>query len=163
MLFFGHITRMTTPGTKIVSEPYPLNWLALTMLICGAAYVGGCVYFSVHWYWCVAGVVFFLFFAGAVMQQAVVDCGAQVVVEYSRLFGKRLLKTEQLPFSDYEAVCYGYRADGDEILVGLRHRSKRTIWFRKFGGSCNRPSRAAEEFAWKLSCDTGLEIDDHVA
>ena len=154
---------MTTTGTKIVSEPYPLNWLALTMLICGAAYVGGCVYFSVHWYWCVTGVVFFLFFAGSVMQQAVVDCGAHVVVEYSRMFGKRLLKTEQLPFSDYEAVCYGYRADGDEILVGLRHRSKRTIWFRKFGGSCNRPSRAAEEFAWKLSCDTGLEIDDHVA
>jgi len=153
---------MASTAPSVVSEPYPevrTFWLAL---IGGVAFVWACLHFALTWYWCVAGIVVFFGAAAALSKQATLDCGQRKVYEYSRLFGKRVVRTREFPFSDIEAIVYRYcqSESGDTTSVGLRFRSGRRIWLRSFGTGGTRRGRGAEEFAWRLSCDTDIEIDE---
>jgi hypothetical protein len=65
---------------------------------------------------------------------------------------------------DFEAIIFDLLdTDPDQWGVGIRHRSGRKIWIKECGnaGGQRPPGRTAEEFAWRLSCDTGLEIEDY--
>jgi hypothetical protein len=75
--------------------------------------------------------------------------------------GRWVLSIHQYPFSEFDAiVCERREEAGDTgghlISVGLQHRSGRRVWVRTF--PANGSNRGAEEFAWQLSCDTGIEI-----
>ena len=65
---------------------------------------------------------------------------------------------------DFEAIVFDLLdSDPDEWGVGIRHQSGRRIWIKRCGsaGGQRPPGRAAEAFAWQLSCDTDLKIEEY--
>jgi len=129
------------------------------MLVSGGLFVWGCSHFDLDWFWYLFSCLFFLPMAGALTKKAVLDCSQRTVFEYNHLFMRKLLWTQVYPFSDFEAVVYSLCGE-NEVSVGLRHLSGRKIWIRRFFPDGYRPGRDAQEFAWRLTCDTGIEIDE---
>lgn len=99
----------------------------------------------------------------SVSRRAVVDTAERLVTETLWLFGRMRLGVRRTALEQFSAIVYKLRKrDTDEWWVGIRHRSGRTIWLRDFGvGQAGGPPRAAEEFAWRLHCDTGIDIQEH--
>ena len=97
--------------------------------------------------WCAAGVVVFFTVAAALSKQATIDYAQRKVWEHSRLFGRRVVKIREFPFSDFAAVVDLHRSDDTEntIAVGLRLRSGRRIWIRSFSAGGTKRGRGAEE------------------
>ena len=155
-------TVMSTRAPNVISEPYPEARTFWPTLVGGVAFVGVCLHFALDWYWCAAGVVVFFAIAGTLSKQATMDCRQRKLCEHSRLFGHQVVRTREFPFSDIEAIVYRYRQSdsGDSTSVGLRLRSGRCIWLRSFGTGGTRRGRGAEEFAWRLSSDTEIQIDE---
>jgi hypothetical protein len=153
---------MASTVPNIVSTPYPEARTFWPALVGGIVFVWACVHFALDWYWCAAGILVFFVIAATLSKQATIDCAQRKVYEHSRLFGHRVVRTREFPFSDFEAIVYQYRQSesGDTTSVGLRLRSGRPIWIRSFGTGGTRRGRGAEEFAWRLCCDTGIEIDE---
>jgi hypothetical protein len=145
----------------LISEAQLNKRVALTALVALGIFVFLCFHFAVDWYWCLPGVIFLLLLAGCVGKQVRIDQVARVVGECQRLLGRWVLSTHLYPFSDFDAIVYERREEAGDtggrlISVGLQHRSGRRLWVRTF--PANNSSRGAEEFAWQLSCDTGIEI-----
>jgi hypothetical protein len=75
-----------------------------------------------------------------------------------------LLRVHDYTFSEFNAIVYERHDDPEgevthrRMRVGLRRQSGRKLWIRDF--CIDSSSRKAEEFAWQLSCDTGIEILD---
>jgi hypothetical protein len=145
-----------------VSEPYPEPRTFWPAAIGGVVFASFCFHFSVGWYWWAPGMVAFLLVALRISNQATIDYDQRKVCEQSRLFGRRVVGTREFPFADFDAIVYQrcQREDEDSTWVGLRLRSGRCIWMRRFSNGGERRGRAAEGFAWRLSCDTGIEIDE---
>jgi hypothetical protein len=129
------------------------------MLVSGGLFVWGCSHFDLAWYWYIFVVLCCLLMAGAASKQAVIDCSQRVVFEHHRLFMRICLWTRAISFSDFKAVIYSQCGEY-EVYVGLRHRSGCKIWIRNFRPVGCRPGRDAQEFAWRLTCDTDIEIDE---
>jgi len=148
----------TTPN--VISEPYPEARTFWPALIGGIAFVWACGHLALDWYWCAAGILVFFVIAATLSKQATIDYTQRKIYEQWRLCGHRVVRTREFPFSDFEAIAYRYcpSDSGDITSVGLRLRSGRHIWIRGFGGT--RRGRGSEEFAWRLCCDTGMEIDE---
>jgi hypothetical protein len=106
--------------------------------------------------------MFFIAVAATLSRQASIDYAQRKVQEQWRLFGRRVVRTREFSFSEFEAIVYLFGASdsGDSTSVGLRLRSGRCIWIRSFSAGGTRRGRAAEEFAWRLSCDMDLLIDE---
>jgi len=153
---------MPATARNVVSEPYPKPRTFYPGLIGGVAFVWACIHFAVDWYWCALGIGFFFVILAALSKQATIDYAQRKVYERTRLFGHRVVKAVEFPFSGFEAIVYRLRPNDDTptTAVGLRHRSGRCIWIRGFSSAGARRGRGAEEFAWRLSCDTGIEIDE---
>jgi hypothetical protein len=153
---------MSPSTSNVVSEPYPEVRTFWPAVVGGAAFVWACLHFALDWYWCAAGIVVFFVIAATLAKHATIDCSQRKLYEHTRLFGRRVVRTREFPFSDFDAIVYRYSSSesGDTTSVGLRLRSGRRIWFRSFGSGGTRRGRAAEEFAWRLCCDTGIEIDE---
>ena len=155
------------PGI-MVSDLHPVRSAALFFVASGALFIFACFHFTVAWYWCLLGVVAHLLLVGSVSRRFIIDLDARVVHERVLLLVRRVLKSRKFPLSEFNAIIYRYiqnTDESDQVVVGLRHCSGRRLWLRSFAaaGDGRRCSRGAEEFAWRLSCDTGIEIDDHVA
>jgi hypothetical protein len=155
-------TAMSSTAPNVVSKPYLEMRTFWPAVVGGAAFVWACVHFALDWYWCAVGIGGFFFIAATLSRQATIDCTQRKVYEQSRLFGHRVVKTRELPFTDFEAIVYQCCSSegGDTTSVGLRLRAGRCIWIRSFGTGGTRRGRGAEEFAWRLHCDTGIEIDE---
>jgi hypothetical protein len=154
---------MASAAPNLVSEPYPEGRTFWPALVGGIAFVWACVHFAVDWYWCAVGILVFFGVAATLSRQATIDYARGKVYEQWRLFGRRVVKTREFPFSDFVAIVYRFcpSESGDTTSVGLRLRSGRRIWIRSFGTGGTRRGRGAEEFAWRLSCDTDIKIDEH--
>jgi hypothetical protein len=153
---------VTSAAPSIVSEPYPEARTFWPAALCAIAFLWACVHFGVGWYWCSAGIVVLVVIGFTLSKQATIDCAKRKVYEQSLLFGRRVVRTREFPFSDFEAIVYLSNSnDGSGTSVGLRHRTGRRIWIRTFGDGGTRRGRGAEEFAWRLACDTDIEIDEH--
>ena len=153
---------MSSTVSNVVSEPYQEPRTVYPALIGGVAFVWACLHFALDWYWCAAGVIVFFIVAATLSKQAIIDYAQRKVYEHSRLFGHRVVKVREFPFSDFAAIVYLHRSNDTEnsTAVGLRLRSGRRIWIRSFSASGTVRGRGAEEFAWRLHCDTGIEIDE---
>lgn len=148
------------PRLPTVSDVYPdprAVWLAV---FAGLGVVFGCARLHLGWGWWMGGLVICLVLAGVVTRRAVVDYSRGSVREESLLFGRRLLSLREFPFGDFSAIVYERRRNETEDLtfVGLEHRLGRRFWLRGFSNGGVSRGRGAEEFAWRLSCDTGIEI-----
>jgi hypothetical protein len=154
---------MTKPVTY-VSEVYPESWIFRTALVLGGVVIWLCFKFAPEWYWCALTIVVTVAIAGSVGWRAFVEPGTGVVREEARLFGRKLIAERRQCLKDFEAIvfrCSG--GESDEWLVGIRHRSGRRIWLKNCGANdpaLRPPGRFAEEFAWRLHCDTGLKIEE---
>ena len=153
---------MAASPHNTVSEAYPEARTFWPAILGAIVFVWGCVHFAVEWYWCAVGVLIFVVIAATLSRQATIDYAQRKVQEQWRLFGRRVVRTREFSFSDFEAIVYlfGGSDSGDTTSVGLRLRSGRRIWIRSFSAGGTRRGRAAEEFAWRLSCDTNLAIDE---
>lgn len=156
-------------GTHIIeSEPYPDWRCAGTALVVCATWVAFCMWRAMGWQWCLPGAVLLIFAAGTLQRRAILDLSSRVLSERTSLFGHKLVSLSVMPLSEFTAVAYSVvRGSGEGgttyCEVGLRHRSGREFWLRRFEGCFDGiPGRQAEEFAWRLHCDTGIEIDEHV-
>lgn len=99
-----------------------------------------------------------LFIALSVSRRALVAPAEGRVTETIFLWGRVRLGTRRTPLARFSAIVF--RKHGkDGWWVGLRHRVGRTIWLRAFGlGWAGSPPRLAEEFAWRLHCDSDIPI-----
>lgn len=146
------------------TEVYPEPWLTLPALTLGALGIWLGIHFVIAWYWFVLIVVSALFTACAIHWRAIIDPARKTVREEAFLFGRKFLWRRQHSFEDFKAIVFGLLdSDPEQWGVGLCHCSGRKIWIKKCGcaGGQSPPGRAAEEFAWRLSCDTGIEIKDY--
>ncbi|HPY29241.1 MAG TPA: hypothetical protein PLT00_00560 [Verrucomicrobiota bacterium] len=111
-------------------------------------------------FWCAWMIGVPLFIAFSVSRRALVAPADGRVTETIFLWGRVRLGTRRTPLARFSAIVYRFRKrDTDEWWVGLRHRVGRTIWLRAFGpGWAGGPPRSAEEFAWRLHCDTDIPI-----
>ena len=152
---------MSELPSVLLGEPQANKRVALAALAALGTFVFLCFHFAVDWYWCLPGVIFLLLLAGCVGKQVRIDQAGRVVAECQRLLNRWVLSIHQYPFSEIEAIIYERREDAGDtggrlITVGLQHRSGKRLWVRTF--PANNSTRSAEEFAWQLSCDTGIEI-----
>ena len=152
---------MATPAPT-VGDAYPERRIFWPAAICGVAFIAACIHFAAGWYWCTLGAVSFVILAVMLSRRATIDYTQRAVREHSRLFDRWIVWSWDFPFSDFEAIVYEPSTISEDEMtsVGLRHRSGRCISIRDFGSSGIARSRGAEEFAWRLSCDTGIEIDE---
>jgi len=156
-----HITQMSALPPVLLSESQLNKRVALPALVACGVFILLCLRFAAAWYWCLPGVIFLLLLAGCVGKQVRIDRVGRVVGECQRLLGRWVLSTHQYPFSEFNAIIYERREEagdtgGRSVSVGLQHRSGKRMWVRTF--PANNSSRSAEEFAWQLSSDTGIEI-----
>jgi len=78
-----------------------------------------------------------------------------------RLVGRYLVWIRALRLDEFDAVVLERNdrgEDGKVCQLGLRRKLGRPYWLCSDSYSSLQPSRRIEEFAWKLSCDTGLEV-----
>src|SRR4051812_7437134 len=99
---------MASTVPNVISEPYPEARTFWPALVGGVAFVWACLYFALEWYWCAAGIVVFFGIAATLSKQATIDYGQRKIYEHSRLFGHRVVRTREFPFSDIEAIVYRY-------------------------------------------------------
>lgn len=152
----------STTAVNVVSDPYLEPRTFYPALVLGIVSAWACFLFALDWYWCVADFLIFFIIAATLCKQVTIDYARRKVHEESRLFGERLVMIREFPFSDFEAIVYQLRhsENEDTAMVGLRHRSGRRIWIRTFPAGGLTRGRGAEAFAWRLSCDTGIQIDE---
>lgn len=119
-----------------------------------------CVRLHPGWGWWVAGLAVCLVLAGMVTRRAMVDYSRRNVREETLLFGRTVLRFQDFPIGDFCGIVYERRRSEteDQTFVGLEHRCGRRFWLRRFSNGGMPRGRGAEEFAWRLSCDTGIEI-----
>lgn len=150
--------------TTYTSEVYPDLRLIWPAIVVGAFGVWAGVHFEIGWYWCVLIGLSAVVIGCGIHWSATIDPANGIVFEEARLWGKRLLRVRHHSLKDFRAIGYElFDSDPDEWGVVLLHNSGRRIWFKRCGhlGDQRPPGRAAESFAWQLSCDTGLEIEDY--
>jgi iron(III) transport system substrate-binding protein len=150
-----------TIHTSEVYSELRLFWPALAA---GALGVYLANHFDMGWYWSVLIVIVAVVVGSAIHWQAIIEPTKGVVREEARRFGRRLIKERVHSIKDFGAIVFDLvDSDPEQWGVGIRHRSGRIIWIKRCGsaGGQRPPGRAAEEFAWRLSCDTGLEIEDY--
>ena len=146
-----------TVGRGVDYGPWLERWIVLPSL--AALYPLTHLLRSSHaeWYWYVPAFAVPLLMGFAISWRGFLDVQNGKVVENARLFGKRVVKTRILPITDFKGITFERRgSEPDEWWVGLRHKSGRKIWLR----GCGAELRYAEEFAWRLSCDTGLKMEE---
>ncbi len=146
------------------SDLYPEPRLLWPALAIGALGVWLGIHFEIGWYWCVLIGFSGLVGGCAIHWRATIDPADKTVSEEARLVGRRLLWKRRHSLQDFDAVIFALLDnDPQQWGVGVRHRSGRKIWIKECGSATGQrpPGRAAEEFAWRLSCDTGLEIEDY--
>jgi hypothetical protein len=157
---------MADPSTStlpnLVSEPYAETWVKYQWLIVSIGAVWAGTYFEWGWYWIVGVILLSLLVASALAKQATIEYAAGRVCERSLFFGRWGIGSRRFPISHFHGIVYELRqSDGENrTVVGLRHRSGRKIWIRSFSTDGIGRGRPAEEFAWRLSCDTDIEIDE---
>ena len=136
------------------SEP----WLVLPSLTLGIALVVFLAATGHDWYLIVPAFMFLLVIGGSIGWRGRVDISNREVVEQARLFDRWVLRTRTTPLDDFKSITFEYRGtEADEKWwVGLRLKSGRRIWLR----GCGTELRYAEEFAWRLSCDTNLKMEE---
>jgi len=148
-----------------VSDVYPDAHFVVPALVFGAAMVVLFVRFGLPWYWIALVLVGALSAAGALQWKAFLEVDKKAVREEGRLFGGRLLKTRMTPLAEFEAIVFRHdTGESEEWLVGIRHRSGRKIWMRRYLWNDPihpAPGHAAEGFALRLSRETRLEIEDY--
>ena len=157
----------TSPGSGAIvhtSTVAPDRRIALPALVVGILTVYAMVNFAFGWYWIVLIILATVAAINAVHWRAFIEPANGVVREEARLFGRRLIAKRCLPLRDFVAIVFQLRgSDDQEWWVGIRHRSGRKIWIKSCGANdtaLRPPGRFAEEYAWRLSCDTGLEIEE---
>jgi hypothetical protein len=160
----AHGTRPATEPVTYGSEVSAELWLFRSALMLGAVAIYLCFSFAPEWYWCALSIVVALAVGGAMGWRATVEPATGVVREEARLFGRKRIAERRHRPTDFDAIvfrCSG--GESEEWWVGIRHRAGRKIWIKKCGvndPALRRPGRYAEEFAWRLSCDTGLGIEE---
>lgn len=167
MKFESSSANGTSPASNpvtYVSEVYAEVWLFWSALVLGAVAIYLCFSFAPEWYWCALSIVVALAVGGAVQWRATVEPSAGVVREEARLFGHKLIMERRHHLTEFDAIVFCLcGSESEEWWVGIRHRAGRKIWIKNCGANdpaLRPPGRHAEEFAWRLSCDTGLEIDE---
>jgi len=150
--------------TTYTSAPYAEPKLVKPVFLLALIGVGVSIYFEVSWYWYALMGFLVLASVSAVHWRAVVEPAQGIVREEAWLWSRKLVRERRLLIKDFEAIvfkCFG--TDDEEWGVGIRHQSGRKIWIKYCGsaGGDRPPGRAAEAFAWQLSCDTGLEIEEY--
>jgi len=151
---------MNTHPHQLVGDPFPERNVLWPCAAVVAILIALAFYFSIPWYGVVLPLVASLFFFGGFIRRVTVDYKVKVVRD-DFLFHQRLLRRREFPFSEFDAVTYDYRPGSDAVCyIGLRHKDGRVLWIRTFQGQFGRYQ---EEFAWRLSCDTGIEIDEYPA
>jgi len=99
----------------------------------------------------------------AIHWRAVIDPADGTVREEARFWGRKLLVERRHSLKDFEVIVFALLdSDPEAWGVGIRHRSGRKIWIKRCGSAAGQrpPGRAAEAFAWQLSCDTDLKIEE---
>jgi hypothetical protein len=124
------------------------------------------MHYAVAWYWCLPGVIAFIILMCSVSRQVIVDPTGKTVQILHRLFMRWTLKVEIVPISNIKTIVYTTYDQAEEMpkkRVGLSHQDGRKVWLRAFNCDGTKPdsSRAAESFAWRLSCDTDLPIEEN--
>jgi hypothetical protein len=154
------MTAANTPN--IISDPYLEARTFWPALVAGVAFIWACLHYGVDWYWCAGGIFAFFLAAACLSKQATIDYSQRTVRECMSLFGRRVIQTSEFPFSAVDAIVYRqYSGEDQEVTsVGLRLRSGRRIRIRNFSTGGSQRSRAAEEFAWRISCDSDIRIDE---
>lgn len=150
--------------TTYTSDVYPEPRLLWPSFALGALGVGFGIHFGIGWYWCVLIGASALLLGMWIQCRAVIEPSDGIVCEEVRLGGRRLLWKRTYALRDFEAIVFDQLdSDPEDWGVGIRHHSGRRIWIKRCGsaGGLRPPGRAAEEFAWRLSCDTGLQIEDY--
>jgi hypothetical protein len=117
------------------------------------------------WMLRIFGIIFGLGGTGLFLPvQTIVDTSNRSVRRELLFFGRWVLFSRSLPFSDFQTVAIHRTADPDQCwdtyFVSLRRLSGRKLWIRywniRHGSSCNE----ATELAECLSRDMGLPIDE---
>ncbi len=159
----GQLNTPTAPtnGLIIVGTPCLSPWIFWPAVLSGLGFAGWGFHVGLPWYWMVPVELIVLLVICAFTRQVVVDGGQREVFESERLFMRKVLWERTCPLTDFDAVVYD--RGGEEVSVGLRHRSGRCVWIRDFASADGHPPRAAQEFAWRLTCDTGIEVDEQTA
>jgi len=108
------------------------------------------------WYWFIPAMGLPLTAAFTLMRRGFVDIKGKRVVEDTRVFGKILLRKRVMNKEEFSGITFERAGDPEEWRVGLHHKSGRKIWLRE----CGSELRHAEEFAWRLSFDTGIKMEE---
>lgn len=157
-----HWNQMTQPA-KYISEPYSETRLLFPCLALAVAGFNEAFRRDASWYWFVIAVLPFLLGLGF-NWRATIDTAARTVVEQLAVFDRGKLRCRLQSLDNFEAIVFD-RLDHDpeDWGVGIRHRLGRRIWIKRCGPAAGQrpPGRASEEFAWRLSWDTGLPIEDY--
>jgi hypothetical protein len=137
-------------------SPRPELRALVPATIAMALTIGVMTYLQISWYWIVPPCVL-LFFAGlSVCWWPVIEVQNRQVRERALLFKRKFLAERITHFTEFKEIfCQLNKNDGfQEYWVGLRRRPKGILWVKECG--CER--RYAEEFAWKISCETGIHL-----
>ncbi len=151
----------------ITKERYWLSCAVSPVLVL----VGGAFLSMPHVGWQLAGgAVCFMGLLMLIQIQTVFDKSRGLLCVHHRLFGHLPVWTQTFRLDEFDAVVVerheSYhpswpRAESENYFIsyriGLRRKMGRRFWIRHDSFSSLESSRRAEEFAWRLSCDTGLE------
>lgn len=149
-----------------VSEAYLDPRFVLPALVFGTLIVALFVYLSYEWYWIAIAIVGAVAVACPLQWKAFVETDDKRVREEGRLFGRKVLAKRLIALGDFEAVVVRHckTTDDEDWTVGLKHRSGRNIWIRRYLRNDPKhvaPNHAADAFAAALSAKTNLNIQDY--
>ena len=119
----------------------------------------------------VGGVLFILGVLMFIQKKITFDKGRRVFLEAHRFLGFLQVWQRTLPFDRFDAVVIEKKESAHpswprqesqnydiSYRIGLRRKVGRPFWIRHDSFSYGQPYLRVEEFARRLSCDTGFEI-----
>lgn len=144
----------------VVLDPAPLGWVAMPALLLYVGWLFFCIRSEWGWMPVVVGTLGYFALASALQRQFVLVLSDGVLEERTRLLG-RTVRVRRTPFGEFDAVVFredsGGEGEAPGWQVGLRRRDGRRLWLCRFvGRGAGGPNRPAGEFAWRVSCDTGI-------
>ncbi len=128
------------------------------------AWIVFCSWRDLGWRWIVPGAVGWMAAHSIVRKRRVLAFRSGCLLEHTLWFGCWHRGTRTIPFPEFAAiVCRadsGTEGEAPRTEVGMRHADGTWFWLRTFGIHDGRADREAEEFAWRISCGTGIGIEN---
>jgi hypothetical protein len=151
----------------LIGYPYPIKRIAYPLSLLTVAFIFFSIHFSFEWFLSVPLGLLLLLMAVSVTQTVVVNCPEGKAQVHVRFFMRWTLQSKSISFKKFKAIVYTLYENSDEgpkKRVGLLHDDGRKFWIRGYAcdGTKRGSSRFAEEFAWRLSCDTGIPIEEKI-